>query len=252
MFFFNPAFYTITIILQAICVIHCVRKGNQGNWIWLIIFLPLIGCAVYLFSEVFTRRQMRSVQSGVGEIFSPSGSIKKLEENLRFSDTFNNRIALADAYMAVGQTARAIELYEDSLDGAFAENELGIARLVTAYYREKRYDDVIRIVPKIYKLPQFARSKANILYAASLSNTGQNEMAEKEFEKLNGRFSNFEARYYYAMFLQKNDRYKESRRILVQIVEEIPQLSSMERRSNKEWLNLAKDILKTDYVSQVK
>lgn len=243
-FFFNPAFYTITIILQAICVIHCIRRRNQQNWIWLIVFLPMIGCIAYLFSEVLTRRNIRGVQAGMGEVFSPSGSVKKLEETLRFSDTFNNRIALADAYLKAGQTQRAINLYEESLEGAFAENELGISRLMVAYYKEKRYEDVIRIAPKISKLAQFARSKAHILYAASLSNAGQPEKAETEFQKMNGRFGNFEARYYYALMLRRYQKNDESRKILSQIAEEIPQLSSVERRSNREWLGLAKEALK--------
>lgn len=243
-FFFNPAFYTVTIILQAICVIHCIRKRNQQNWIWLIVFLPMIGCIAYLFSEVLTRRNIRDVQAGVGEVFSPSGSIKKLEDNLRFSDTFNNRIALADAYMHAGQTQRAINLYEESLDGAFAENELGISRLMVAYYKEKRYDDVIRLAPKIISLPQFARSKAHILYAASLAHARQPEKAETEFQKMNGRFGNFEARYYYALMLRNYNRGDEGRRILSHIAEEIPQLSSAERRHNREWLSLAKEALK--------
>lgn len=243
-FFFNPAFYTVTIILQVICVIHCIRKRNQQNWIWLIVFLPLIGCIAYLFSEVLTRRNIRDVQAGVGEVFRPSGSIKKLEENLRFSDTFNNRIVLADAYLQAGQTQRAINLYEESLEGAFAENELVISRLIVAYYKEKRYEDVIRLAPKISKLPQFARSKAHILYAASLANAGQPEKAEAEFQQMNGRFGNFEARYYYAMMLRNYHRGEEGRKLLSQIAEEIPQLSSVERRHNREWLSLAKDALK--------
>lgn len=243
-FFFNPAFYTVTIILQAICVIHCIRSRNQQNWIWLIIFLPMIGCIAYLFTEVITRRSIRNVQAGVGEVLSPSGSIRKLEENLRFSDTFNNRIALADAYLQAGQTQRAINLYEESLQGTFAENELGISRLIIAYYKEKRYDDVIRLTPKISKLPQFARSKAHILYAASLGNTGQPEKAENEFQQMNGRFGNFEARYYYAMMLRNYNRPDDGRKILEQIAEEIPQLSPVERRHNREWLRLTKEALK--------
>lgn len=243
-FFFNPAFYTVTIILQAICIIHCLRRGNTNNWIWLIVFLPLIGCMVYLFTEVITRRNIRNVQAGVGEVFSPSGSIKKLEENLRFSDTFNNKIALADAYLNTGQIQRAINLYEESLEGAFAENELGVSRLIIAYYKEKRYDDVIRLTPKICNLPQFTRSKAHILYAASLGNTGQAEKAETEFQKMNGRFGNFEARYYYALFLKKNNRYDDGRKVLQQVAEEIPQLSAVEKRSNREWLSLAREALK--------
>src|ERR1700741_988342 len=103
LFYLFGQYYYVVLILQAICVYHCVRKGNQ-NWIWLIVFLPLVGCVIYLFTEVITKNKVRNVQSGVGEVFRPSGSIKKLQENLRFSDTFQNKIALADALFAAGQT----------------------------------------------------------------------------------------------------------------------------------------------------
>lgn len=244
MFFFSSTFYIITIILQAICVIHCMRKGNQQKWIWIIVFLPMIGSIIYFFSEIFTGREMRTVQSGVGEMFNPSGSIRKLEDNLRFSDTFNNRIVLADAYLKAGQPAKAASLYESSLTGAFTENEYAISQLILAYYAEKRYADIVAIAPKIYKQPQFPRSKAHILYAMSLANTGRDDMAEQEFLGMKGRFSNFEARYYYALFLQKNNRYEEARKLLRDIVEEIPQLSSVERRYNQQWIGLSKDLLK--------
>jgi len=244
MFFINNKFYIITIVLQAICVIHCLKKGNQNNWIWLIVFLPFIGCLIYFFSEIITNREIRTVRSGVGEILRPSGSIRKLEENLRFSDSFNNRMALANAYLASGQPREAISLYENSLSGAFSENEEVISQLITAYYMEKRYQDVVKMAEKIYTRPQFPRSKAHILYAMSLAYSGNNEMAEKEFLGMKGRFSNFEARYYYALFLQKNNRNPEAKQVLSEIVEEIPQLGNVEKRYNREWINLSKDMLK--------
>lgn len=243
-FITHPAFYTITILLQAICVIHCVRSRTQQNWIYLIIFLPLIGSLVYLFSEVITRRDLRNVKAGVGEVFNPSGSLKKLEENFRFSDTFNNRILLADACLAAGQTQRAIHLYEEGLEGAFSENELGISRLILAYYQERRFEDVVKITPRIISLPQFAKSKSHILYAASLGQCGQPEKAESEFKKMNGRFGNFEARYYYALFLRQQNRQEESLNLLHLIAEEIPQLSAVEKRSNRQWLNLSREALR--------
>lgn len=225
-------------------MIHCLRKGNQNNWIWLIVFLPVIGCLVYFFSEILTRREIRTVQSGVGEILNPSGSIRKLEENLRFSDSFSNRVALADAYLSSGQSGKAISLYENSLTGAFAENEHAITQLIAAYYLEKRYKDVVSMSKKIYNKPQFPRSKTHILYAMSLAYSDDNEMAEKEFRGMKGRFSNFEARYYYALFLQKNNRNAEARQMLSEIVEEIPQLGRVEKRYNREWISLSKDMLK--------
>lgn len=244
MFFFSSTFYIITVILQAICVIHCIRKGNQGNWIWLIVFLPMIGCLIYFFSEIFTRREIHSLKSGVGQIVNPAGSIKKLEETLQFSDTFNNRIALADAYLATGQTRRSIDIYENCLTGAFDENEHGISQLIIAYYKESRYDDVIRMTQKINKLPQFRNSKPHILYAMSLAYSGKNEEAEREFVSLKGRFSNFEARYYYSLFLQLNNRTDEARQLLREMTNEVSQLSSVERRHHREWINLSRDALK--------
>src|SRR5829696_7536428 len=92
-------FYYITFGLQAICAIHCLRRGTQNKWIWIIIFLPLIGCIIYIFTEMFTGREMQEVQSGLGSLFNPSGRISRLEENLRFADTFQNRVILADAYL---------------------------------------------------------------------------------------------------------------------------------------------------------
>src|SRR5215204_5904469 len=96
--FIGGQYYAIIIVFQAICVIHCLKNKTSNNWIWLIVFLPLIGCLIYFFSEILTLSQIRNFQSGFGEMISPSGSIKKLEDNLRFSDTFQNRVLLADAY----------------------------------------------------------------------------------------------------------------------------------------------------------
>lgn len=136
MFYFSNYYY-IVIILQAICVIHCLRKGRQQNWIWLLVFLPLVGCLIYIFTEIFTRREMQNMQLGVSTILNPGGSVRRLEENLRFSDTFANRIALADAYLATGNTDRAIGLYESSLTGNFTENEHVLNQLTIAYYQKK-------------------------------------------------------------------------------------------------------------------
>src|SRR5258705_12780071 len=121
--FFNSSYYYIILGLQAICVFHCVRKGRQTNWIWLIVFLPLIGCLIYIYTEMFSRRDIQNMQSGMISVFRPGSSVRKLEETLRFSDTFTNRIALADAYLETGDTDRAIEIYESSLEGNFTENE---------------------------------------------------------------------------------------------------------------------------------
>lgn len=241
MFFANSYYYYIPVVLQAICVIHCLSKGNQGKWIWIIVFLPLIGSIIYIFSEMLTGREIDNVKSGVGSVFNPGGSIRKLEEQLRFSDTFHNRIALADAYLATGDTNNAIKLYEQSLTGVFTENEHVLKQLIIAYANVGRYDELIPLAKRIYHSPQFAKSKVHILYAMALEQTGKSELAEKEFKTMNGRFAYFEARYQYALFLLRAGRYSEAKAVLDTMIDEGGHLSARERKANNVWINKAKE-----------
>jgi hypothetical protein len=242
---FATNYYYIILGLQAICAIHCIRKGTQNKWIWLIVFLPLVGSIAYIFTEIFTRREMEQVQSGAGAIFNPSGKIKKLQDNLRFRDTFDNRIALADAYLAAGQFDSAIELYEKSLVGAFSEHGHCSMQLIIAYFEKKRYDDLITIAKKIYRLPQFTRSRPHMLYAIALGYTSQNEEAEKEFSFMKGKFSNYECRYYYGRFLKRANRINEAKQVFSEMLNESSHLSSNEKRISREWLAKAKEEVKS-------
>ena len=246
MFPFIPGYYYyVSIALQAICVIHCLRKGTEQKWIWLIIFLPLIGCIAYIFTEMIPRRNTGDWRVDLGSLLmSPAGRIRRLEENLSFANTVNNRVLLANAYLTVGRTEEAIELYQTSLTGAFTENEYAIGRLIEAYFMTQRYAELIALARKIYKSPQFARSRAHLLYARALDLSGDKEGAEIEFKKMKGRFADFEARYQYGLFLQRAGRDEEAQVLLEDIVKEAQHLSSRERRSNQTWIQKSREELK--------
>jgi hypothetical protein len=242
----NSYYYYASIMLQAFCVIHCLRNNNQNKWIWLIIFLPFIGSVAYLYTEVFSRKSSHLVRKrvNIGAAFNPGGHIKKLEANLQFTDTFANRIKLADAYLAVGQYNKAIELYESSLKGVFAENVHVLSQLIVAYFNQEEYADVVAIAQKVYQSPQFAKSQAHILYALSLEYLGRLDDAEKEFKLMKGRYSCFEHRYQYGQFLRRAGRDDDADKIFTDILDEATHLSSMERKNERTWINKAKEELK--------
>ncbi|EHQ25422.1 PLDc N-terminal domain-containing protein [Mucilaginibacter paludis] len=252
MFFENSYFYYISIGLQVICAIHCIQRGNQNKWIWLIVFLPVVGSIAYIYTEMLSGRNMRGPKLDVGAIINPGGKIKKLEENLRFTDTFANKIKLADAYLAAGYTGQAIELYESSLTGTFADNEHAISQLMLAYFNKQRYEDVITSARKISRSQKFPKSKAHMFYALSLENVGQPEAAETEFKAMKGRYSCFEQRYQYGKFLLRVGRDDDARRIFTDILDELPHLSSMERKSNRAWFNNTKEELRAMEVGTIK
>jgi len=238
-------FYYISVVLQVICVLHCIRRGTQQKWIWLIVFVPYIGSIAYFFSEILPRRNMGNFQEGLGSLFaSPAARVRRLEQNLQFANTFNNRVLLANAYMMAGRMEEAIELYSTSLTGAFSENEYVINRLIEAYFKTGRHPELIEMTKKIYSTPGFARSPAHLCYARALELTGDPVGADREFKKMKGRFADFEARYQYALFLQRAGRDGEAQSMLEDIVKEGPHLSSRERRANYLWIQKSKEELR--------
>jgi hypothetical protein len=246
MYFQN--YYYIIVGLQIFCGIHSYRRGTLNRWIFLILFLPIIGSLYYLYSEVInnksTFRAINKPTIDIGATINPGGRIKKLEEELQFTNTFANKVKLADAYLAAGQTDKAIDLYRSSLTGAFDENEHVMAQLIIAYYAQQRYEEVIPLAKKLYKLPQFARSKGHLLYAQSLENLGRIEEAEAEFKAMKGRYSYFEQRYEYGLFLMRHERHDGASQIFTDMLAEEQHLGSIEKKSNRVWLSKAKEELR--------
>ena len=83
-----------------------------------------------------------------------------------------------------------------------------------------------------------------MLYAMSLGYTNNNQEAEKEFGFMKGRFSNYEARYNYGLFLKKYGRDEEAKKTFVEMVDEYAYLGPREKRNNRQWFNHAKEELK--------
>jgi len=232
-------YYYVVFILQAICAIHAVKTGNQAKWIWIIVFVPGIGCLLYLFTEVFNKRHVSSLQNDVVNIVNPGARIKELEKKFRFSDTLANRTALADAYLEKGLYQEAIDLYEPALTGLFESNEHIINQLIRAYFATERYDDINRIAPRIANAFNFSKNRSAILYALALEKAGHLEQADKQFKALNHRFSNYEARYTYGQFLLRANRIDDVDTLYSDIVNEASNMSRREMGESKIWIDKA-------------
>jgi hypothetical protein len=211
-------------------------------WIWIIIFLPVVGSLAYIFMEMMNTRRFEG--SSFANIFASKPSIRRLEENLRFSDTFNNRVMLADGYFENNELSKAIELYNSSLTGAFEENEYVHTQLLKAFSATGQFEKVVSIGKKLYHLPTFPRSRAHMLYAMALDQLGRTAEAEKEFRMMQARFSFYEARYQFGLLLIRHDRREEAKQLYLSMLEESGHLSARERRSANLYFKLIREKLK--------
>lgn len=237
-------YYVLVIVLQGICAFHSIRRGTQSKWIWIIVFLPLVGSLAYIFTEIIQKQHVSSVQEGVASIVNPSGRIRKLERALTFSDTFANRTALADAYLASGMYTQAATLYESCLTNLFSNSEQVIMNLIQAYFHIGRFEDIIRVAPSVAGGLTFPKSPANLMYAIALEKCSQPEQAEREYAKLNLRFSNYEARYRYGQFLLSSGRREDAMKILKGILEEAQHMTRAEKGNSIGWIQKTEQVLK--------
>jgi hypothetical protein len=232
-------YYYFVFILQGICLFHAAIKNNLNPWLWLIVFLPGIGSLVYIFTQIIRKSEVKAVQSEVAKIVTPGAQLKKLEKQYQFSNTFANRIALADAYLASGMSDKAIALYEESLTGMFIENESVNNQLICAYYEALRYDDIIRIAPRVEHTVNFDKHRACFCYAVALEKSGNIHKAETFFRKLDSRYANFEYRYYLGEFLIRNGKTHDAEIVFDEMIEESKRMSGREKRPHKQWIDKA-------------
>lgn len=237
-------YYVLVIALQGICAFHSIRKGTQSKWIWIIVFLPLVGSLAYIFTEIIQKQHVSSVQEGVAAIVNPSGRVRKLERALKFSDTMANRTALADAYLASGMYAQAALQYESCLNLAFSNNAYVIMNLIQAYYHLGRFEDIIRLAPRVVNDISFPKSPACLMHAIALEKGGHTDQADSEYAKLNLRFSNYEARYRYGMFLLSTGKRDAALKVLRGIEAEAQHMTRGEMGSSKGWILKTEQALK--------
>ena len=104
--------YPLIMILQVFCIYHAFTNKVEQKWYLIIFFLPFLGSLFYLYTHFYSRRNIENIAEGFKGVLIENYTIKKLEQEVKFSDTFANKMALADEHLRVGNYDRAKSLYE--------------------------------------------------------------------------------------------------------------------------------------------
>lgn len=223
-------YYYIIIALQAYCLYHIFKYRKPFYWIFVILFIPLIGCVIYLISQAYSRRNAENLQDNVVSIINPAKKIKDLERKLQFSETYQNKVDLADAYVQIKNYEKAIPCYLNALEGNFQNDFYVIEQLVKAYFAIEDYENVILYAEKIKSHPEFKKTTSQFLYGLALEKTGRLEEAEINLKEINVRFSFYEERYLLAKFLFDRNKVQEAKAILDDIHNESQHMTQQNKR----------------------
>jgi hypothetical protein len=234
----------LLLLAQIACAVHVVRTGRNYLWIFLIVFVPLIGIAVYLIVEVLPglagSRGARQAVSGFGRMLDPGRGLREAQRQVAISPTVQNKAVLAEEYLRAGQPQPAAALYREALSGIHATEPglmLGLAR---AQFELGDSAGARLTLEGLRRAnPDYASPEAQLLYARSLEEGGDLLDALREYERVAGSYPGQEARCRNAMLLEKLGRRDEARRLYEEIRQAVDYAPRQVYRAQRQWYDIA-------------
>ncbi|MFV0565170.1 MAG: hypothetical protein ACK5NB_04960 [Flavobacteriaceae bacterium] len=210
--------YYLTIALQGYCLYHMYKHGAPYYWIFIIVFIPVVGSIIYLITQVFNKRDAEKIQDGIVSIVNPTKKITELEKKLRFSDTYQNQINLAEAYLENKDYQAAIAQYETAIKDKAQNNFYALTKLIEACFFTEDYNKVVNYSKEIEHHPEFKKSRTQFILGLAQEKLGNIEKAEINLRQINIRYSFYEERLALSKFLINHNKTADAKAILEEIV----------------------------------
>jgi hypothetical protein len=236
-----PLYFPV-LLLQAFCVYHAYKNNNGQKWYWLILFLPVIGCLIYLFENFYSRKGLETIAEGVKGVVITNYRIEQLEKELRFSDNITNKTNLADEYLKCERYKDAAALYQECLQGFMADDSALISKLLRAHFLSGNYAAVLQCADKLGSEKTFKNSEERVDYAWALYHEGKADLADVVFQDMDKQFTNHRHRTEYAKFLLLTGKAETARAIMVTLMEEFEHMKDIERRLKRGIIREVRDL----------
>lgn len=233
-------FYPYGIVLQAIAILHFVRRRPDTFWLWIILIGGGVGALAYILIEVIPDA---GLLRGAFEVFPRRKRIRALEGLVLDNPSVGNYEELGDLYLDDGQFAKGRECFDrviartDAIDPLYRRALCAIAlddfpaaaadlEQVTA--RDAKYD----------------YQRAAGLRAHALAKIGEREKADALFAEVTQTSTLSETQYNYACFLVDAGRPGEAREWAERILRKKVTMPDYIRRRERPWFRKARALLK--------
>lgn len=234
-------FYPYGVVLQAIAILHFVRRRPDTYWLWIIIIGGGIGALAYIVAEVIPDA---GLLRGAFQVFPRRKRIKELQAAVLDNPSIGNYEELGDLYLDDQQFAKARECFDRVISPR--------TESVDPYYRralcamalgdfQSAADDltqVVRIDPK------YDYHRAAGLLAHTLGKLGRSDEAATRFADVTRISTLSETQYNYACLLAAAGRPAEAREWAQRVLGKKPTMPAYMRRRERPWFRRAGALVK--------
>ena len=242
---FGSYFWIISIVVEIVFIVHAINRRQDYFWIFIILFFPMVGCAVYALMvwipEARHSRTARGTSKAMLALLDPKRELRKRLSHLDVSDTVANRVSLAGELTRHGMVQDALALYERSLKGVYEDDPYLLQGYAGALFEAGMWQDARATLEKLRATnPSLKAPDAQLLYARVLEKLGEVPRADKEYAAVVRAYGAMEAKCRYGMFLKQQARNDEAKELFEDILRGAKHTSGHSRRLNKEWIGTAK------------
>lgn len=242
-FLFNFVFTWWGLLLEALAIIHFIRRRPSGWWLFVILFLGPLGAIIYLLAEALPDTREVGGRSFRG--FSRRKRIRELESLVQVNQAVGNFEELGDLYMDEGRLRDARAAFDRSI-------ALG-SRTTDPFYRRGAcalfLGDPQAAIPDLERAvqddPEYDFHRAAGLLAHAFALTGQKEKAEALF-RASLKLSTLSETYLnFADLLAQEGRSAEAREWARKVLEKAPAMPGYLRRRERPWFRRARRMLRS-------
>lgn len=232
--------YPYGIALQALAVLHFVRRRPETYWLWIILMFGGVGALIYIVVEVIPDA---TLLPGAFQVFPRRKRIKALEGLILDNPSIGNYEELGDLYLEDRQYQRARE----SFDKVLAKRE-SIDPLYRRALAEIAVNDFAAAAADLDRViamdPKYDYHRAAGFYAHVLGKLNQPEKADALFAATLQLSTLSEIEYNYACFLAAQGRHGEARELADRILRKKATMPDYIRRRERVWFRRAKGLKK--------
>jgi hypothetical protein len=235
--------FLISLVIQVLLIIHCIRTGRNSLWIWAIALLPLAGPIAYVLIELmpglFGSRGTRRAVRGVRKALDPEQDLRRYQDEARLIGDVASRQRFADELVRQGRSPEAIGSTGRRSAGCTNRSQ-SAARPGARAVRQRRLREARATLDAlIAHNPEFKSPDGHLLYARALEGEGNLDKALEEYAAVSKYYAGAEAPLRYARLLRTTGKPEQARRVLKELLEHARLAPRHYRKMQQQWLSEA-------------